>query len=261
MLRFIENIGHVSLNAIISFYEILSFSLICIAHMFMPRSYNPAMRMVLTKQIYFTTIGALPIVTVIATIFGSVIIGVVITLANEYNLMEQMGKIIIIFVFDEFSPFVTALLISLRSATAVNTEISLMKVNKELNSLKLYNINLIDYLFLPRIIAGIISVVSLSLLFSIIMISSGYLYVLFYINMDLNNYILLLMNALEIKDFLIAFIKSAILGFIIMLIQINTGQQTGDSYSNIPISVSRGMVKLFIAIFFIEVISLVLQLI
>ncbi|MBF0265950.1 MAG: ABC transporter permease [Gammaproteobacteria bacterium] len=261
MLKFIENIGHITLNALTSVYEILAFSLICIGHMFSPGSYNPAMRMVLIKQIYFTTIGAFPIVIITATIFGSIIIGVVITLANEFNLLEQMGKIIITFVFDEFSPFVTALIVTLRSASAVNTEISLMKVNKELNFLKQYKIDLIDYLFLPRIIAGMLSVISLSILFSIIMISSGYLYVLFYINMDINNYLLLLMNALEIKDFLIALIKSGILGFIMMLIQINSGQHTGDSYASIPISVSKGLVQLFIAIFFIEVISLILQLI
>jgi len=261
MLKLIENIGHITLNATTSFYEIIAFSLICIGHMFLPSSYNPAMRTVLIKQIYFTTIGALPIVTFIAIIFGSVFIGVVITLANEFNLLDQIGEIIVTFVFDEFSPFVTALLISLRSASAVNTEISLMKVNKELNFLESYNINLIDYLFLPRIIAGVISIVSLSLIFSLIMTSSGYLYLLFYINMDLDNYLSLLMNALEVKDFIIAFTKSALFGFIIMLIQIHTGQKTGNSYSNIPISVSHGMVNLFIAIFFIEVISLIFQLI
>jgi len=224
-----------------------------------PKSYNPAMRMVLTKQIYFTAVTIVPLFVMMAFIFGSVIIGVVIALATEYNLQDKIGSIIVTFVIDEFSPFFTALLISLRSGTAINTEIAVMNVNKELNTLKQYNINLIDYLFLPRIISGIISITSLSIIFALIMLSSGYVFTLFYMNMDLHTYKYLLMNAIEVKDLVTLLVKSIAFGFVIMLIPIYSGLKTGSAYTAIPISVLNGMVKLFIAIFLIEVLSLLIQ--
>ena len=217
------------------------------------------MRMVLIKQIYFTAVGIIVPFIIMAFLFGSVIIGVVISLATEYSLQDKIGSIIITFVMDEFAPFFTALLISLRSGTAINTEIAVMSVNRELNTLKEYDNDIIDYLFLPRIISGIISVTSLSILFTLIMLSSGYLFTLFYMNMDFHTYKFLLINAIEVKDIVVLLLKSIAFGFVTMLIPIYSGLKTGNSYTAIPISVLNGMVKLFIALFFIEVLSLLLQ--
>jgi len=259
MIKFIESIGDKTINSFNSIYEALKFTFLCLIHMVNPHSYNPAMRMVLIKQIYFTAVTILPLFIFMASIFGSVIIGMVIGVATQYSLQENIGSIIVTFVINEFSPFFTALLISLRSGTAVNTEIAIMSVNKELNTLKEYDIDLIDYLFLPRIISGVISVTFLSILFALIMLSSGYIFTLFYMGMDLHIYTALLLNAVEIKDLIVLLFKSIAFGFVIMLIPIYSGFKTANSYSAIPISVLNGMVKLFIAIFFIEVLALLLQ--
>jgi len=259
ILKTIESIGEKSINTFSSFYEAIKFTFICLTHMFNPRSYNPAMRVTLVKQTYFTAIGILPLFVMMAILFGSVIVGVVIVLASQYGLSEKIGSILITFVVDEFSPFFTALLISLRSSTAVNTEIAVMKVNRELSTLEHYDINLIDYLFLPRIIGGIISVTSLSIIFALIMLSSGYIFVLSYMNMDLFTYKKLLIDAIELKDILLLLIKGIAFGFLTMLIPIYSGLKTANAYTAIPISVLNGMVKVFIAIFFVEVLSLITQ--
>lgn len=259
LIQFLEHIGDRAINSTLSILRVLKFTYLSLVHIFNPMSYNPAMKMVLVKQIYFTAIGIIPLFLILALLFGSVIIGVVIYLATEYSLQSEIGSIIITFTIDEFSPFFTALLISLRSGAAVNTEIAVMNVNSELNTLKAYKIDLMDYLFLPRIIAGVISVVSLSILFAIIMLSSGFLFTYFYMNMDLNTYTYILINAIEIQDIVVLLLKGVAFGFVIMMIPIYSALQTQKSYTAIPISVLNGMVMLFIAIFFIEVISLLIQ--
>ncbi len=260
MLSFIENIGQKTINIVKSVYEASSFVSELILHVFYPKSYNPAMIMVLVKQIYFTAIGILPVFVFMAVLFGSGVIGAIISLALKYNLQSQIGSIIVTFSIDEFAPFFTALLISLRSSTAVNTEIAVMKVNKELNTLKKYNINLIDYLFVPRIISGIVSVTSLSALFAIIMIASGFVFSFFYMGLDFWTYKNLIFESVEIKDIVVLVLKGMAFGFVTMVIPIYSGLNAFNSYTAIPISVLNGMVKLFIAIFFIEVLSLMLQL-
>jgi len=259
IIKFIEGIGQKTIGSIFSIFEALRFTALCLIHLLKPSSYNSAMRMVLTKQIYFTAVGIIPLFIMMAFLFGSVIIGVVIMLATEYSLQDQIGSIIITFVIDEFAPFFTALLISIRSSTAINTEIAVMRVNNELNTLKEYNISLINYLFLPRIISGIISVTSLSILFALIMLSSGYVFTLYYMNMDLHTYKYILISAIEVQDLAILLFKGIAFGFVTMLIPIYCGLKTANSNTAIPISVLNGMVKLFIAIFFIEVLSLILQ--
>ncbi len=259
ILKFIESIGDKTISTISSIYEALKFSTLCFIHLFNPYSYNPAMRMVLVKQIYFTAVTLIPLFMTMAFVFGSVIIGIVIVLATKFNLQLQTGSIIVTFVINEFAPFFTALLISLRSGTAINTEIAVMNVNNELNTLEGYKIDIIDYLFLPRIISGVLSTIFLSILFAFIMISSGYIFTLFYLNMDLHAYTFLILDALEVHDVIILLLKSTAFGFVTMLIPIYSGLKTVHSNVAIPISVLNGMVKLFIAIFLIEVLSLILQ--
>ncbi len=259
LLTTIEKIGDSAIKSFSSIYEVTKFAILCIIHMLSPNSYNPAMMMVFTKQVYVIAIQIIPFFTFLAFVFGSVIIGVVISLAFNFSLHNQIGSIVIHFTIDEFAPFFTALLIALRSSTAVNTEIALMKVNNEIRPLEHYNIDLINYLFIPRIFAGMLSVTSLSLIFAIVMLMSGYVFTLFYMSMDIDSYAKMLINSIQIKDFMILLLKSLTFGFILMLIPIYSGIKTMHNYSAIPISVSSGMVKLFIAIFAIEVLSLLLQ--
>ena len=259
ILTLIEKIGETAIKYFLSIYEAVKFTVICIVHMLTPSSYNPAMIMVITRQVYFTAVQIIPFFIFLAFLFGSVIIGFVVSLAFDYSLQDKIGSIIIHFTLDEFSPFFTALLISLRSSTAVNTEIAVMKVNHELRTLEHFKIDLINYLFIPRIFAGMLSMTSLSLIFAIIMLASGYIFTLFYMNMDLSSYIKMLISSIQVKDLAVLVLKSLTFGFIIMLIPIYSGLKTMQSYSAIPISVLNGMVKLFIAIFAIEVLSLLLQ--
>jgi len=259
MLRFLETLGGKTLEVLDSLYGVFHFALLCFMHALNPRSYNPAMRMVLIKQLYFTAVEILPLFISMAVLFGSVIIGVVISLAAAYSLENSMGSILVTFVIDEFAPFFTALLISLRSGAAINTEIAVMQVNNELNTLQKYRIDIIDYLFLPRILSGITSSIFLSLLFAIIMLTSGFVFTFFYMDIDFPTYRYLLLDALGVKDFVLLLVKSFAFGVITMLIPIYSGLKTQKSYTAIPISVLHGMVQLFIALFVIEVISLILQ--
>jgi len=258
MKRAITAIGGQSLYVIESINEAIGFAAVCLLHLFRPGSYHAAMRSVLLKQIYFTAVEALPMFIAVGILFGSTIVGYVISRAVGYSLQQEIGTILVGFVMHEFAPFFTVMLIALRSGAAINAEISVMHVNNELNTLKAFNIDVIDYLFLPRIIGGMVSIVLLSSLLALIMFAGGYLFSAMYMKMDLGLYLHSIIQALEPSDFLILNAKSAAFGFFATLIPIYSGLKADHAMSDIPISVRGGMVRLFIAIFTIEVFSLVL---
>ncbi len=216
--NFFEFIGERTIRNFSHFMEALYFSRLCISHLFLPRSYHPAMQGILLKQIYFTVIQILPSFLLLGFLFETIVIGYVITIAVHYELSNQIGSIIIGFVFNEFAPLFTAFLIALRSGAAVNTEIAVMQVSGELNTLKEFNISLIDYLFLPRIISGMISTVTLSLLFASIMLIGGYFFSLVYMNMNLNTYLHTLFSSIQVSHLFYLVGKSIAFGFVIMLI-------------------------------------------
>ena len=91
-------------------------------------------------------------------------------------LTQYFGHILMGFIVSEFSPFITVLLITLRSGSAINTEIAVMKVSQEMSSLEAFRIDVINYLLVPRVINGVISIVLLSTLFSVALLGSGFLF-------------------------------------------------------------------------------------
>ena len=254
-----EYIGAKTLDFFSHVTAMFHFARLCIGHLFLPKSYHPAMQSVLLKQIYFTVVQILPGFILIGLLFGSASVGYVISLALNYGLRDQVGSILVDFIFYEFAPLFTALLIALRSGAAVNTEIAVMQVTGELNALKTFDIGLIDYLFLPRIISGMISLVALSLMFSILMLLGGYLFSFIYMDMNMQSYSYLLFHSITLNHLLFLLGKSLVFGFVIMFFPIYYGLTTINATNAIPISVLKGMVRLFIAIFTIEGLSFFLR--
>ena len=259
IITLIENIGYASLRFANIFYEAIYFAYQCLVKLLKKSSYNSATKDILIKQIYFTSIEILPLLFLVGTIFGVIIIALIVDYALEYGLEDHIGQLIITIILHEFAPLITVFLISLRSGAAISTEIAVMKVSHELNTLKAFNIDIINYLFLPRIIAGIISMSMLTALLSIIILFSGYLYLLLFLETGLDLYIRTLIHAISINDFSILFTKSLLFGFFATLIPIYSGLNSSMSYTGIPIAVLNGMVKLIIAIMSIEVVLLLIQ--
>jgi phospholipid/cholesterol/gamma-HCH transport system permease protein len=255
----IEYIGRTSLNFFKTVQDNLSFSIKVIAGMLNIRSYNPAMRKVLVNQIYFTSVQILPLFIVASIIFGTLIIGIIFQVIKNMGLANYMGHLLIGFVVTELSPIIAMLLIALRSGSAINAEIAVMKVNNEMKTLEMFNIDDINYLYMPRIISGIISIILLSSLFSILLLLSGSLFAKFMFGMSVAGYANVLSSSVLFSDILILFLKCCIFGFFITLIPIRSGLDASNELTSIPIAVLHGMVRVFIAVIFIEVLSLIIR--
>ncbi len=254
-----ENIGKTAIHSVRSLQDNLSFAYRIFSRIFTPQAYNSAVGMVLVNQIYFTAVQILPLFFTVAVCLGIVFIGVIGEYLMTIGLFSFFGHLLMGFVVTEIAPFVTVLLIALRSGSAINAEIAVMKVNKELHTLAVFRIDVINYLFLPRIICGIVSVVLLSCLFSIIVLASGLIYSGFFFEMTVSDYITILMESGNFFDLLVMLVKCAVLGFFIVMIPIRYGMRATDELTSIPVAVLNGMVNVFIAIVIIEVLSLIVM--
>jgi phospholipid/cholesterol/gamma-HCH transport system permease protein len=259
MTAIIEQIGRSGLYVVRSSRDTLMFAGRILARMFTLRAYNSAVRMVLISQIYFTSIQILPLILSVAVISGAIVIGMIGQYLTKLGLFGYFGQLLMGFVVTEFAPFITVFLIALRSSSAINAEIAVMKVNKELNTLNVFRIDVINYLFLPRMLGGILSVVLLSWLFSIVVLTSGLVFSALLFNMSINDYVTVLLTSAKFSDIIVMLIKCATMGFFIVMIPIRYGMRATDELTSIPISVLQGMVNVFIAIMIIEVISLIVM--
>ncbi|HOO39823.1 MAG TPA: ABC transporter permease [Syntrophales bacterium] len=259
MVEPIQYIGRKTIGICSAFSEMLVFSSRVLTRALKRKTYNSATKMVLINQLYFTSVQVLPLFLLISVIFGSLLVGSVFQAIKNLGLAEYLGKILMGSVVTELSPFVTVMLITLRSSSAINTEIAVMKVNKELKTLEAFQIDVIDYLFVPRVVSGILSVVFLSALFSIAVLSSGFLFLNLVFGMSADVYAGDLLNSASFSDILITLLKCVTFGFFITLIPIRQGLTASDELTSIPVSVLKGMVNVFIAMVIIEVLSLIIR--
>ncbi|OGP86931.1 MAG: hypothetical protein A2031_07450 [Deltaproteobacteria bacterium RBG_19FT_COMBO_43_11] len=256
-MNFLETIGRLTLQETRSFAEIFSLAGKVLYRVFQPDTYNSATRTVLINQIYFTSVQILPAFITVSIIFGSLLIGIVFQLLKNLGLTAFFGNVLIGLIVTELSPFFTVLLITLRSSSAINTEMAVMTVNKEIKTMEAFRVNVINYLLVPRIINGVISIVLLSALFSIVLMGSGILFSRVIFGMSVDVYLNILLNSANFSDIVIALLKCAAFGFFITLIPIHFGLKATHELTSIPIVVSRGMVSVFAAILIIEVLSLI----
>lgn len=259
MLKFFENIGDfllVNLKNLVNFYK---FSIICFLNIFSRKSYNTASKKILIEEIYYTSIKILPLFVISAIIFGALIMGFIVNLSIKYSLQNYLSNIIVKFIIVEFIPFSIALFISLRTGLRVGIKIARMRVNNEFISLDKYKIDIMKYQITPRALGSMISFLSLSILFSVIMVLSGYVFMFFSINLNFDEFIATLVKVVSIKDILIFTIKSLFFGFIIIAVPSFSGSIIAKRYIEIPLFISKSMLVLFLLIFTLEVLSLVIQ--
>lgn len=259
MVSIIEHIGQVGIALVLAFHDTLSFAARVMTKMFDVKTYNSATRAVLVSQIYFTAVQILPLFLVGSIIFGSLLIGVVFQMILDLGLADYLGKILVGILVVELAPLMTALLIALRSGSAINAEIAVMKVNREIRTLEVFNIDVIDYLFVPRIINGVVSVALLSGLFSIVVVISGLLFANIFFGMNIDAYTSILLESANSGDLILSILKAGAFGFFITMIPIRSGFSATTDMTSIPITVLNGMVKVFIAILMIEVLSLLIR--
>jgi phospholipid/cholesterol/gamma-HCH transport system permease protein len=255
MTAMIGNIGRSTIGVFFSLRGTLLFAVQIILHLFDRQTYNSASRMVFINQVYFTSVQILPLFLFVAVLFGSLVNGIIFQLIKNLGLTDYLGRLLMGFVVTELSPFVTVLLIALRSSSAINTEIAVMKVDRELDALETFNIDLLRYLCIPRVVNGMVSMVLLNGLFSLVVLSIGLLVSSLIFGTGVDAYLEILLQSASLLDMIVVVFKCAIFGFFITLIPIRRGINASRDLTSIPVAVLNGMVTVFVAIVVIEVLS------
>ena len=116
---------------------------------------QPEVRAAAWRQLYFTGVQALPYVTLLAALFGAVVVTLVLSfigIDNEFALKQVVWGGI-----RELAPVVAALIIVLRSSPAIASEVALMGLRPGIDSATWRDAVQEDEVVLPRIVGGAVS--------------------------------------------------------------------------------------------------------
>jgi len=198
-------------------------------------------RRVALEQIYYTAVQALFVITPVALIIGSAIIIQFSKLSGQYDL----GNIAVILIVRELGPAITALLIILRSATAVTIETGYMKVLHEIDALEMSGINVLWFICIPRLVGITTAILFLFVVFDIVAIIGGYAVVWTVTYLPVGNFLRQIAGAITVADIAVGLFKAVCFGITITVTSTYHGLNVQKQITEIPVAASRAAVECF----------------
>lgn len=232
-VRFIENIGDNVIKSSIGTYDFLRFFFTCLAQLFSPKSYSKRAIDFFIEQIYYSCIKHLFSFLFSALSLGSIFIVIAISFASNFGLLDQIGDLLVVFIINEFSPIFTAIFFILAYSISSHEKIQNIKKDKE---------NIINEIYVPKILNSLFMMPLMTLLFATIMIASGYVVSYFYLNINLATYKELIITSISFQNIFILLGKSFVFGFISIFVPIFFGHNREKNSMNMTATVVKILV-------------------
>ncbi|MBO7414453.1 MAG: ABC transporter permease [Fibrobacter sp.] len=208
-------------------------------------------------QAFFTGVEIFPILFVVATLFGAVVIIEVLTMMGKMGFDDVMGSLMVVVVIRELGPILTAFLIAGRSGSSLTTYIGSMVINSEVDALATMGVSPIRYLVMPGLIGGTISTFVMTILFSAIAIGCGFLatQVFSFLISDIIHAKLTwsylsseILDAMSLTDFVLIIVKPLVFGSIITTNACYQALNIPHDIRQVPKATSRSVIQSFLYI-------------
>ena len=185
------------------------------------------------RHIDETGIDAIPIVSMMAFMIAIVL---------AYQGIQQLAKfgaeiftvnMVGISVLREMGVLLTAIMIAGRSGSAFTAEIGVMKVNEEVDAMRVMGLDPFELLVLPRFLALLISLPILTVLADAMGLLGGAIVFHFTINISLHQYLDQIIHVVKAKDFWVGVVKAPFFALLISVVGCLKGMQVSGSAESV----------------------------
>jgi phospholipid/cholesterol/gamma-HCH transport system permease protein len=199
---------------------------------------------IMLTQILYSGVQAVSLVSVIGFLIGA-------TIVIQANLMmpadgEILGRILVAVVLRELAPLITAVVVAGRSGTAIATELGNMKVNSEVFALAALGIDPPRFIVLPRLVASVVSVLSLMVYFSFVSVTAAFLVAVRSTGVSFSSLQSGLASGLMPFDIGLFLLKGVGLGVIVGWFCCHFGLEVKSSPTEVPRQASRAVVMVLV---------------
>jgi phospholipid/cholesterol/gamma-HCH transport system permease protein len=239
-----------------SWWRVFHFGAISLVMAASPSAYDRETRNVMARQIYFTALQILPGFILFTTLACYVVMRAVISAATAYGLTEYAQDMAIRVLVIDLVPMFVALFVALRSGSAIGTEIVLMHINGELESLQRRGADPMRHALVPRVIGSTISVIALTAVAGAIALILAYIGVYGLSPWGIEDFTHSVGQIFEPTVTIGLGIKTVLFGLTVAVIPITASLDMPRLMRLAPIGVLNGMVRLFLMLAVIEGASL-----
>ena len=160
---------------------------------------------------------SLPVVGLTAVFTGMVLALQSYTGFSRFSAEGAVATVVVLSITRELGPVLAGLMVAGRVGASMAAEIGTMRVTEQIDALTTLSTNPMQYLVVPRLLAGILMMPVLVLVADIIGVLGGYLVSVYQLGFNSGNYLQKTLQYLEFQDVTSGLIKAAAFGLIISL--------------------------------------------
>lgn len=213
-------LGRRILHSLRTVHELIAFALITLSvTLFKFRRSRTVVHPLIRRQTHQAGMRLMPLVSLVALITGFIVVGQMISLFSMIGASRYTGLVMVIAVFRELGPLMTAMMVLARVGTSTVIDLGTKRALGEVEAMEALGIDSVHYLVVPRVLGLALSVVSLTIYFILISMVSAYFFVFIQdIPMKPVAFINQIADALHISDFIVLVLKSCFFGVIIAVV-------------------------------------------
>jgi phospholipid/cholesterol/gamma-HCH transport system permease protein len=205
---------------------------------------------VVRMQVRFTALDALPLTMVTALLMGGITLIQVFGQLSSYGAEGYLSQLLAKLVIRELGPLLVGVIVIGRSGTAIAAEMASMKLSGEVDTLIATGMNPIQYLLVPRMLGGVISVFTLIVFFDATALLGGFLLAWSRLPLSLASFLNGLGGVIGARELAITLLKGIAFGGAIPLLCASYGLRVSRSATEIPQAVTKAAVASLLMVFF-----------
>lgn len=238
VLQFAQLVGEEALNICDTFGFFSLFLVNSVTTLFTTR-----LRVVkLFAQMQYVGVGSLSIILLTGAFSGAVLALQTYIGMKRFGVEDFIGPVVALSLTRELGPVLTGLMVTGRAGSAIAAEIGTMQITEQVDALKTLNINVYQYLIVPRILGSVLVLPLLALFSMICGIVGGYIISTSALGLNGEQYINGIKNFLELSDITGGLIKASAFGLILSWVGCYKGFYTRGGAKGVGIATTQSVV-------------------
>ncbi|MGB9642080.1 MAG: MlaE family ABC transporter permease [Candidatus Ratteibacteria bacterium] len=242
MIGFIDSLGKLALEAIFYLGEITFIIASAIKKIFTDGFRR---KKILFEQMARIGIESFPLVGIIATFTGMVMVMETAVTLKKFGGESYVGGIVSVSMVRELGPIIVALIVAGRVGASVAAEIGSMKITEQIDALEVFGVDPISYLVTPRLLASIVMVPILTIMANFLSIVGGYIIAVYLVHITSGVYLYQSFEFIKLRDIFVGVVKAFIFGILITGASCLEGLKTSGGAEGVGISTTRAVVHAF----------------
>lgn len=207
---------------------------------------------VLVQQLEFVGVQSVFLVCLVGLFTGMVFAVQTAYGFRRFGAENLVGGVVALSLSREMAPVLTAIMVAARAGSGMAAQLGNMRATEQIDALETMAVSPIQYLIVPRLIAGTLMVPVLALLFFGVGLGGAYLIGVVLLSLDQGVFMDRVTALLDKRDLVQGLVKAIIFGYAVTLISCRHGYYAKGGAEGVGLATTRAVVWSVVGVFFLD---------